>query len=76
MRTKAKVSEELVTITVERDSENDESSALVNPTLESVERAVILKTFEARNRNRTHTAQALNIGIRTLQRKLKEYGVE
>lgn len=44
-------------------------------TLEQVEKAHILMVLAVKNDNRTHTARALNIGIRTLQRKLKKYGV-
>lgn len=42
--------------------------------LADVERVVILETLKHKNFNRTHTARALGIGIRTLQRKLKRYG--
>ena len=44
-------------------------------TLADIERLVILETLRRRNNNRTHSAKALGIGIRTLQRKLKEYGI-
>lgn len=43
--------------------------------LEEIERAVILKTLKQQDYNRTHAARVLGIGIRTLQRKLKKYGV-
>ena len=39
-----------------------------------IERVVILETLKQKSFNRTHTAKALGIGIRTLQRKLKRYG--
>ena len=42
--------------------------------LREVERVVILETLRRKKFNRTHTARALGIGIRTLQRKLKRYG--
>ena len=42
--------------------------------LREIERIVILETLRQKNFNRTHTARALGIGIRTLQRKLKRYG--
>lgn len=42
--------------------------------LADIERIVILETLKHKNFNRTHTARALGIGIRTLQRKLKRYG--
>lgn len=41
--------------------------------LRDVERVVILNTLRSQSFNRTHTAAMLGIGIRTLQRKLKEY---
>ena len=48
---------------------------LGNP-LEEIEKRVILKTLRKFNGNKTHTAKALGIGLRTLHRKLKEYGEE
>lgn len=42
--------------------------------LSEIERVVILETLKQKGFNRTHTAKALGIGIRTLQRKLKRYG--
>ncbi len=44
--------------------------------LAEVERMVILQTLQRKNYNRTHTAKCLGIGIRTLQRKLKQYGLQ
>lgn len=44
--------------------------------LDEMERVVILETLKLKNFNRTHTAKTLGIGIRTLQRKLKKYGVQ
>ena len=43
--------------------------------LKEIEHTAILKTFEHLDFNRAHTALALGIGLRTLQRKLKRYGV-
>lgn len=43
--------------------------------LADVEREFILRTLESFGGNRTHAAQALGIGRRTLIRKLNEYGV-
>lgn len=43
-------------------------------TLADIEREVILQTLHRNNENRTQTAKVLGIGIRTLQRKLSEYG--
>ncbi len=44
--------------------------------LEEIEKRIILKTLRKYNGNKTHTAKALGIGLRTLHRKLKEYGEE
>ena len=41
--------------------------------LRDIERSVILATLKSQQYNRTKTAQILGIGIRTLQRRLKEY---
>ena len=45
-------------------------------TLADFEKLVILQTLKRHSQNRTHTAKALGIGIRTLQRKIKQYGAE
>ncbi len=42
-------------------------------TLADIEKAVILETLKRQNFNRTRAARTLGIGIRTLQRKLKQY---
>ena len=44
--------------------------------LEEVERHLILATLRRTRFNRTKTARLLGIGIRTLQRKLKQYAEE
>jgi two-component system response regulator HydG len=43
--------------------------------LKEVEKEMILKTLEDMGGNRTHTAAMLGISRRTLQLKLKEYGI-
>jgi DNA-binding NtrC family response regulator len=45
-------------------------------TLREIEKRIILKRLKLHNYNRTHTARSLGVGIRTVQRKLKEYGCE
>ena len=50
----------------------DPSTAL---TMEEIERRAILAALERTGGNRTQAAEALGIGLRTLQRKLKEYKV-
>jgi DNA-binding NtrC family response regulator len=44
--------------------------------LEAIERTHILVTLETHGGNRTHAAAALKISVRTLQRKLKAWGLE
>ncbi len=44
--------------------------------LADVERRHILAVYEALETNKTHTARILDIGLQTLHRKLKEYGVK
>jgi DNA-binding NtrC family response regulator len=44
-------------------------------TMDEIERQAILSALERSGGNRTQAAEALGIGLRTLQRKLKEYGV-
>jgi DNA-binding NtrC family response regulator len=45
-------------------------------TLEQAERNLIRSTLIRCSGNRTHTARALRIGVRTLQRKVKAYGIQ
>lgn len=44
--------------------------------LEAIERTAILAALEAHGGNRTHAAAALRISVRTLQRKLKAWGLD
>jgi DNA-binding NtrC family response regulator len=44
--------------------------------LEAIERSAILATLDAHGGNRTHAAAALRISVRTLQRKLKAWGLD
>jgi len=41
--------------------------------MEEIEREAILRALEETGGNRTRAAELLGIGLRTLQRKLKEY---
>jgi two-component system response regulator HydG len=52
------------------------AGGLVGLTMEQVERLMIERTLAATGGNREEAAKILNIGIRTLYRKLKEYGVQ
>jgi DNA-binding NtrC family response regulator len=44
--------------------------------LREVEKTCILRVYEKTNRNKMKTAKVLGIGLNTLRRKLKSYGVE
>jgi len=43
-------------------------------TMDAIEKEAILRTLEETGGNRTRAAEILGIGLRTLQRKLREYG--
>jgi DNA-binding NtrC family response regulator len=45
-------------------------------TMEELEKLAITKALESCSGNRTHAAQKLNISVRTLQRKLRQYELE
>lgn len=59
------------------DYENQQSEIDLSPgrSLKDVEKEMILRTLEMAEGNRTHTAKILGISRRTLQLKLKEYGI-
>jgi DNA-binding NtrC family response regulator len=42
--------------------------------MDAIEKEAILRALEETGGNRTRAAEILGIGLRTLQRKLKEYG--
>jgi DNA-binding NtrC family response regulator len=54
----------------------EEGEAAAGSRLERLERSAILQTLEQHGGNRTRAAEALGISVRTLQRRLKEWGVE
>jgi DNA-binding NtrC family response regulator len=58
------------------DEEGAEGVGQVGMTMAEIERRAILKTLEETGGNRTKAAEVLGIGLRTLQRKLKEYRSE
>jgi DNA-binding NtrC family response regulator len=45
-------------------------------TLAEMERELILRTLEHTGGNRTHSASLLGIGVRTLQRKIRAFGID
>lgn len=58
------------------EAEVPDTSAFAGMALDQIEKAVILRTLEQTEGNRTQAAELLGISLRTLQRKLKEYGSE
>lgn len=53
----------------------DKPSGEEFPTLARIQRLHIQKALKMAKNNRTHAAKLLGIGLRTLQRKLKSYGI-
>jgi two-component system, NtrC family, response regulator AtoC len=49
------------------------SGMQVGMTLKELEKLLIIETLEAQNQNRTKAAEVLDISVRTLRNKLKEY---
>jgi DNA-binding NtrC family response regulator len=49
------------------------AGSLVGKTMDEIEREAILTALQISGGNRRKAAEALGIGLRTLQRKLKEY---
>src|SRR3989454_12571550 len=61
--------------TVRTSAEDPDAVRLgVGTTVEEAERRLILKTLEATNNNKTRPAQIIDISLKTLHNKLKEYG--
>jgi DNA-binding NtrC family response regulator len=61
------------------DSVNQPSEELEIPahtTLEELERAAVEQTLDRFEGNRTHAAEELGISVRTLQRRLKDWGID
>ena len=56
------------------ESQGADPAAPAARTLEQIEKEAILEALAACGGNRTRAARALGVGIRTIQRKLKEYG--
>jgi hypothetical protein len=55
--------------------ETDTAKNETPPRMTDIEREAILAALNSNNWNRTHTAKQLNIGLRTLQRKIKRYSI-
>ena len=58
---------------IEGPPEPARGPSVANKTMEEIERDAILETLREVGGNRTKAAERLGIGLRTLQRKLKEY---
>ena len=60
-----------------RGAENSQPPSTVHSgmSMEEIEKEVIRKTLENTNGNRTQTAKILDIGLRTLHRKIQKYGL-
>jgi two-component system, NtrC family, response regulator HydG len=54
----------------------EEGEPAAGSRLERLERSAILQALEQQGGNRTRAAEALGISVRTLQRRLKEWGVD
>ena len=65
-------------IRVELPGEEGEGALCLLPgiSLAAMEKALILKTLQDAGDNRTRAAEILGINRRTLQNKLKEYGIQ
>ena len=62
---------------IARPASAPEAEGLVpGMTLAGMERELIRTTLEHLGGNRTHTAATLGIGVRTLQRKIREFGLD
>ena len=70
----AKLTAAMIEPWMSKESQNDDSDALPGMTLAEMERKLIEATFNRFAGNREKTAKALQIGIRTLSGKLREYG--
>jgi len=71
---------ELISDKVFQNSESkiisDESSILPEKTMEELEEMAIRQSLQKHDGNRSQTAKALNIGLKTLYRKIEKYGIE
>ena len=62
---------------VQRDVRPAEPAPLEpGTTLAEMERELIRRTLESTGGNRTHSAEMLGIGVRTLQRKIRSYRLD
>ena len=55
--------------------EDEDGTFIEDMTIAEAEKQLILRMYRKLNQNKTHTAKALGITIKTLRTKLREYGV-
>ena len=55
--------------------EDDNNGFMEDMTIAEAEKQLILRMYRKLNQNKTHTAKALGITIKTLRTKLREYGI-
>ena len=60
---------------LDEDLKNSQINLTPGKSLKEVEKAMILRTLEETGGNRTHAARILGITRRTLQLRLKDYGI-
>ena len=53
--------------------EDDQDNSTSNKTLKQIEKEVVLKRLKEFNGNRTRTAKSLDVSVRWVQKKIKEY---
>jgi len=58
------------------DLSNDKDHKFEIATLAEIEKNAIINTLKFTDFNRTKTAQILNVSLRTIQRKIKEYNID
>ncbi len=54
--------------------QEEESTATLDAPLESIKKAAMVRALEQFDGNRTRAAEFLGISVRTLQRKLRDWG--
>ncbi|GAB4153397.1 MAG: sigma-54 dependent transcriptional regulator [Planctomycetota bacterium] len=72
---KADLPQEISRIVVSSPSFSAMSSSYAGKTMEAIEKEAILATLEATAWNKSKAAQSLDIGLKTLYRKLEKWGI-
>jgi len=61
---------------VKNVSIDDDNSSLPDATMDELEEMAIKQSLQKHNGNRSQASKALNIGLKTLYRKIEKYGIE